>query len=131
MLQSSKSSVISSTSSSSRAFFNHSSTSMCEDLLDLLSFSTIQLQVIDCFSHSSKRPGFESRRRPSMPLFASEPGSVVGTNSHPSKSLARLSACLATAGLESQISLLHSPENFDGKVKLPGKESREVVITEL
>merc|ERR1719338_75855 len=39
--------------------------------------------------------------------------------------------CLAVAGFESQMSLLSSLEKFEGRVKLPGKESSEVVITEL
>ena len=41
------------------------------------------------------------------------------------------SVCLEEAGFESQISLLSPPENFNGKLKVPGRESKEVVITEV
>ena len=41
------------------------------------------------------------------------------------------SVCLEEAGFESQISLLNPPENFSGKLKVPGRESKEVVITEV
>ena len=41
------------------------------------------------------------------------------------------SVCLEEAGFESQISLLNPPENFNGKLKVPGRESKEVVITEV
>ena len=41
------------------------------------------------------------------------------------------SVCLEESGFESQISLLNPPENFNGKLKVPGKESKEVVITEV
>lgn len=120
MLQSSKSSEMSSVSSSSRAFFNHSS--MCEVVV-LLSLM-IQLQVRDCLSHSSK--GL-------VQVFADVASSsgAGGTKSHPSKSLDKFGLVCLAAGFESQMSLLSSLEKFEGKVKLPGKESSEVVITEL
>ena len=41
------------------------------------------------------------------------------------------SVCLEESGFESQISLLNPPENFSGKLKVPGRESKEVVITEV
>jgi len=123
MLQSSKSSEMSSVSSSSRAFFNHSS--MCEVVV-LLSLM-IQLQVKDCLSHSSK-----GLVQVFADVTSSGSGAVGGTKSHPSKSLDKFGlVCLAAAGFESQMSLLSSLEKFEGKVKLPGKESSEVVITEL
>merc|ERR1711997_37278 len=93
---------------------------MCEVVV-LLSLK-IQLQVKDCLSHSSK--GL-------VQVFADVTSSGF-TKSHPSKSLDKFGlVCLAAAGFESQMSLLSSLEKFEGKVKLPGKESSEVVITEL
>ena len=41
------------------------------------------------------------------------------------------SVSLEEAGFESQMSLLNPPENFNGKLKVPGRESKEVVITEV
>jgi len=122
MLQSSKSSEMSSVSSSSRAFFNHSS--MCEVVV-LLSLM-IQLQVKDCLSHSSK-----GLVQVFADVTSSGSGAVAGTKSHPSKSLDKFGLVCLAAGFESQMSLLSSLEKFEGKVKLPGKESSEVVITEL
>merc|ERR1712020_355269 len=130
MLQSSKSSEmssISSPSSSSRAFFNHSSMCKVVVLLSLM----IQLQVRDCLSHSSKGlvQVFADVEAAGSPA-ADEIGGA--TRSHPSRSLDKFGlVCLAVAGFESQMSLLSSLEKFEGKVKLPGKESSEVVITEL
>ena len=92
---------------------------LCEVVV-LLSLM-IQLQVKDCLSHSSK--GL-------VQVFA-DVTSSGGTKSHPSKSLDKFGLVCLAAGFESQMSLLSSLEKFEGKVKLPGKESSEVVITEL
>ena len=87
----------------------------------------IQLQVKDCLSHSSK-----GLVQVFADVTSSGSGAVdAGTKSHPSKSLDKFGLVCLAAGFESQMSLLSSLEKFEGKVKLPGKESSEVVITEL
>ena len=123
MLQSSKSSNLSSISvssktSSSKAFLNHSST---------LEFSfRTHWQLTEFRSHSSK--GF--LRLFSYFLLENLAQFPPGTTSHPSNSCELSLFTFSILGLRSQL-LIFELEIFSGRVKFPGREFKEVVMTEL